>query len=119
MRPFEREGADKLTGARIFSNDTRSVFEKPSRRFCCKSFGQQSLELNERHAGRKLRLPNRSRHSFVSCVFMIGHGTFRRFGMPDELEPELSHGYPVVLRCAGSGFPGKHEGARCIFAVLP
>src|SRR5437762_9694456 len=30
----------------------------------------------------------------------------RLFGMPDELEPELSHGYPVVLRCAGSSFPG-------------
>jgi len=39
--------------------------------------------------------------------------------MPDELEPELSHGYPVVPRCAGSSFPGKHQGARCIFAVLP
>jgi len=91
---------------------------KTSRGFCCKSFGQQFLELNERRAGRKLCLPNRSRHSFVRRVFTIGHGTFRRFGMPDELEPELSHRYPVVPRCAGSSFPGKHQGVRCIFAVL-
>jgi hypothetical protein len=30
------------------SNDPRGVFEKPSRGFCCKSFGQQSLKLNTR-----------------------------------------------------------------------
>jgi hypothetical protein len=46
---------------------------------------------NERRAGRKPCLPNRSRHSFVSFVLMIGHGTFRLFCMLGELEPELSH----------------------------
>jgi hypothetical protein len=78
----------------------------------------QSLELKGR-AGRKPCLPNRSRHCLVSRVFLIGHGTLFVFCMPDELEPELSHGYPVVPRCAGSSVPGKHQGVRRIFAVLP
>jgi hypothetical protein len=64
-------------------------------------------------------LANRSRHSFVSRVLMIGHFSFLHFRMPGELEPELCHPHPVVLRGAGGGFPGKHERVRCIFAVLP
>ena len=69
--------------------------------------------------GRRPGLQSRSRHCLVGFALMASNGIFFLFCMPGELEPELSHIYPVVLICAGRSFPGKHQRVRCIFAVLP
>ena len=68
--------------------------------------------------GRRPGLPDGSRHCRVSLVSTISRGTFLLFCMPGELEPELSHIYPVVLIGAGRSFPGKHQRVGCILAVL-